>query len=494
MVHEAGSAMGAQRLALPSADEARDRGAAETAPSAKRRRAAGLRGAMLLGTFLLAAAPAMAAEQRAADATDGTLAPALPMMDGTAVALDRQLAQAAPAPAQPATPAAPAAWADTLAIGGHLEAGISGNPDAAANRRSLGHLFDDHTNVPVVNQLWGYIQRPLDPKATDWDFGFVVDGLFGTDARYLHVFDQFDHPDNSSYQPALVEAYGLAHAPGIGAGGMDIKFGQFASPMSAETIDPTNNTFYSHSYIFNFGVPLQHTGIFTTTHATSILDLYFGLDTGVNAWLGDSRFGLNNDTVIHGQAGFALTLLGGNLTLTALTHIGPENPKRVFGSAANSALRYLNDAVLVWKASDKLTLTTDVNYIRDDLVNATGYGFAQYVAYTIDDIFTFVARGEVWRDNSGFFVASFQQPYDFINAERGLPTSPGGVIGGGATTYGAITVGVNIKPPVPKQIAGFVIRPEIRFDDALNGTKPFIGGTQGHQVTLAADFILPFSF
>jgi hypothetical protein len=177
-----------------------------------------------------------------------------------------------------------------------------------------------------------------------------------------------------------------------------------------------------------------------------------------------------------------------------LTHIGPENPKRVFGAAADSELRYMNDFVLTWKVNDKLSFDTELNYVHDDGLRASGYGGAQYVAYAIDDMLTLVARGEIWRDNNGAFVASFAQPFDFINSERGLPTSPGGVVGGGRTSYGEFTVGVDIKPPVPKAIEGFVIRPELRVDDALNGTKPFSAGTQGHQVTLAADFILPFSF
>ena len=45
---------------------------------------------------------------------------------------------------------------------------------------------------------------------------------------------------------------------------------------------------------------------------------------------------------------------------------------------------------------------------------------------------------------------------------------------------------------MPKPIEGFVIRPELRLDDALNGSKPFNAGTSDHQVTIAADFILPF--
>jgi len=65
-------------------------------------------------------------------------------------------------------------------------------------------------------------------------------------------------------------------------------------------------------------------------------------------------------------------------------------------------------------------------------------------------------------------------------------------VGGGKTTYGELTLGLNLKPPVPKAFDGFVIRPEIRYDQSLNGTHPFNDAKMDHQLTLAADFVLPF--
>jgi len=443
----------------------------------------------LLSASLVTLGGQARADESLANRDGSRLAPALLLLEADSSDAPIELAQTVPAPGQPA---APAAWADTLTVGGHLEAGITGNPDAPADRRNFGRLFDDHANIPVVNQLWGTIQRLTDPHAAGWDFGFKIDAVFGTDARFLHLYNQFDHAIDSSYQLALYDASALIHVPGVGEGGTDVMVGVFGSPLGFEQADPTANSgfsFYSHSYISNFGVPSQHTGFLTTTHITSVIDLIFGLDTGANAWLGEG--GLNNDTVLHGIAGLGLNL--DNLMLSGFTHIGPENPENVFGAAANSGLRYMNDFFLTWKVNDKVTLNTELNYVHDDLLKASGYGGAQYFAYAINDILTFGVRGEIWRDNNGAFVASFKNPFDFINSERGLPTSPGGVVGGGRTTYGELTLGLNIKPPVPKAFQGFVIRPELRFDDALNGTKPFIAGTQGHQVTLAADFILPFS-
>ena len=53
---------------------------------------------------------------------------------------------------------------------------------------------------------------------------------------------------------------------------MDVKVGLYPTPLGDEMIDPSTNPFYSHSYIFNFGLPLKHTGILTTSHLTPLLD------------------------------------------------------------------------------------------------------------------------------------------------------------------------------------------------------------------------------
>ena len=59
-------------------------------------------------------------------------------------------------------------------------------------------------------------------------------------------------------------------------------------------------------------------------------------------------------------------------------------------------------------------------------------------------------------------------------------------------------MGLHIKPKVPKTFEGTVIRPEIRYDASLNGTKPYgvtsSGvGTQSSQFTAAVDIVVPFT-
>src|SRR5579862_9765279 len=83
----------------------------------------------------------------------------------------------------PTAPAAPVRWVDTLKLSGHIEAGITGNPDSPSNGIDFGHLFTDRANTPLMNQLLLTAERPLDPQATGYDFGFKLQGLYGSDAR-----------------------------------------------------------------------------------------------------------------------------------------------------------------------------------------------------------------------------------------------------------------------------------------------------------------------
>lgn len=395
-------------------------------------------------------------------------------------------------------PAAPVSWWDTVTIDGHVEAGVTGNGTKPIDGVNFGHLFTDRANSPLLNQAMLTIQRPLDPKATGYDSGFKFQMMYGSDARYTHYLGEFDEAIKDRNQFDIVEAHALFHLPGFTTGGTDVKVGQYVTLEGAEVIDATGNSLYSHSYIFNFGIPFKHTGIMTTTHVNPVVDVYAGVDTGVNTTFGNSfnclRCGDNNKAIaFHG--GLGLNLMGGALTILGTTHIGPENPNVsgvvLAGVDPNSALRYLNDVTIIWKATDKLTLTTDLNYARDDGFHADGYGVAQYAAYAVNSWLSVVGRAEIWRDNKGFFVASYPgSNLDFVKFEHGDPTVI--PISGGATTYGALTAGLNIKPPVAKEIEGTVIRPEIRYDTSLNNTTPFDAHTKKSQFTFGGDIIIPF--
>ncbi|MDT7953791.1 MAG: porin [Acetobacteraceae bacterium] len=391
------------------------------------------------------------------------------------------------APAGAATlPAASSGWASTIKLGFQGDAGIVGNTLSPDNNRNFGMLFTDSANRPVLNQLLATISRDIDPKATSVDYGFKLQAMYGSDSRITHTLGVFDHAIHDRNQFDIVEADVTVHLPYLFAGGLDIKAGIFPTPLGVEVIDPKGNPFYTHSYIFNYGLPFKHTGVLAEAHVNDMVDLYLGIDSGVDTGIAYGA-GDNNQRP-SGIVGFGLNF--DKLTVLALSHMGPENPKPAV-PFANSAMRYLNDVAFVYKATEKLTLTAELNYIRDAGFHAEGYGISGYASYALNDSLTLNGRAEVFRDNNNFFVSTPAGSLDFVAAERG--TLANLITAARPTTYGELTAGVTYKiPGLPQTLTTALFRPEVRYDRSLNDTTPFGDGKHKGRVIFAGDLILGF--
>jgi hypothetical protein len=354
------------------------------------------------------------------------------------------------------------------------------------------------------------VTKPIDPKATGYAFGFTGQAMYGSDMRFNHFLgiNAFSM-GNDRNQLNVVQGYLAAHLPLLTAGGIDVKLGLFSSPQGYETLDPSTNPFYSHSYTYNYGVTFNHTGILTTTHVNDTFDFYLGVDTGNQTTFGSTfpgnGFGDYGDPNGEpaGFVGFGLNnLLNNKLTVLALSHIGPEQSPNADPFGYKSDLRYYNDVVLTYKATDKLTSVTELNYTRDEYGIGTGaaeyYSIAQYFGYAYDNLLTFNARGEVARDTKDFFVSTPLTNSGTALAEEGFPGAALAGTGNG-TTYGAITLGVTIKPDVPKPLALVLFRPEVRYDRIIAGAPLFGAQTQNgfftgnrNQFTFGGDFVIGF--
>jgi hypothetical protein len=382
-------------------------------------------------------------------------------------------------------------WWKTFAITGYVDGGFQGNTTGSTAGTNFGRLFDDRANRLELNQFSIMATRPLDPNADDFDFGFTFQPMYGADARYTHLIGLFDRSSNTVNQFTFIELDALMHLPWTFGGGTDAKLGIFPSPLSAETTVPLTNPFYSHSYIFNFGVTVAHTGIFTDTHLTPMVDLYLGFDTGnQTTWFNKG----DNNSSVAGWAGLGLNLLGGNLTVLWLNHFGPENPtgtRNLSGQLVDGSMRSESTITTIWKYNDNLTLTTDLNFARDAGFSASAYGIAQYASYQLSDMFTLQARAELWRDDKGFFVAAFPNSLDPLNALAGRPNGSLSLFPA-AATYGEITLGVNIKPLVPDPLNTLMIRPEIRYDRVSSSVRPFNNGRSKSSLTIGTDIVLTF--
>jgi hypothetical protein len=432
----------------------------------------------------------------AAAAIAGSAVPAFAQTGTPAAATETE--KPAVAPAADAPP--PGYWINGIHLSAQIEGGVTFNP--AGPKQNFGQLFTDKPNTVLLNQILLTANKPLDPKATDFDWGFKLQGMYGSDARYTHFLGELDrvNPQDRN-QFDIVEANVLFHLPALFEGGIDVKAGQYSTPLGFETIDPSTNPFYSHSYIFSFGLPFKHTGVLTTSHVSPMLDVYLGVDTGSNTTFGP--LGENNSAAAF-LGGVNLTLMDGSLTVLALTHIGPENASRALSPAgfnANGYYRYFNDIVITYKSSPQLTLTTELNWIRDDFgatgfagggpSSANGFGIAEYASYTLNDNLTLNARAEVYRDDNNFFVAGFGANNGFDQFQKGFATPV--TTARHATTYGEITLGVTFKPAdMPAPISGLLIRPEVRYDRDLGGARAFNSNKDNGSFTIASDVVLTF--
>ncbi len=498
----------------------------------------------------------------------------LPIVTAASLAASMALGADLATKKAPAAPPPPPTWLSTLTVDGYVEGGIAVNFNQPYNKLNWGHLYTDRANWPTFNGAVLTVQRPLDPKSNTYDFGFKVQAQLGEDMRYNHMPGTTEYWIHDRTQFGFLEANAQAHLPWtsfVSQGGIDVKAGIFPTYNGAEVMYAKDNLFYSHSYIFNFG-PFLHTGVMTSTHVREWLDIYAGVTTGVNTFIGYPG-DQNASPSFHG--GFGLNLLDGNLTILGIVHHGPENstqgrnnftytppgspfiwPNNVLGGVPtacvcepNTANRTYANLTTTWKPTENLTLITDIAYNRESgwnprsftgistgyygffdaagvfpapLANlpqrpqgADSYAIAQYASYKVNDIFKLNARVEYYRDNKNFFVAGYPGYFDSVNFLRGVacPSCLGAPLAVGAinqtgTSYMAITLGTTITPELPKLpiITGMIIRPEFRWDTAVNGnTYPFFRGantgpfgTMGNgrsrsQGMFNMDVVIPFS-
>jgi len=383
--------------------------------------------------------------------------------------------------AAPAAPAAPASWTSTIKYSGEIDGGISGNFDSPGSGLNFGQSTTDHANQATLNALFLTIERDPNTSTSTFDWGFKIQGEYGSDVRYTRYYGEFNHQD-LRYMGDIAQAYLTAHGGGLFSGGYDIEAGQFVTPLGEEVIFPRSNLFYSHSYIYSYGLPVSETGVEVAVHP-AIADFYVGIDSGENTTI---QGGDNNGAASY-LAGVGKSV--GNWTLLLLSHFGPED------AGDNSHYRTFIDTVDSYKVNSALTLTTEGDYVYDAKYRATAYGGTEYASYTLNSTTTLNGRIEVFNDQNSFFT--FNPTVD--NGEitgQGLVAPESATRN--ATTYGEVTVGVTYSPPnLPGPLSTLEFRPEVRFDDALKGAGPFdtnSDGTDGKktQVTVAADADLTF--
>jgi hypothetical protein len=410
--------------------------------------------------------------------------------------------QATSAPAAPVAAAAPEAAAapDTaimwgldqvgagkvmkdlnLSITGYIELGyfydLTAPKDTQPDRGvppNDGIFFPgDYKNSIMLNQVDLAIQRTVD--TSKFDVGFMVEGIFGRDAVFTHSNGILDnrnkHGDTSPDNDLDLEQAYLTFAIPLGSG-ITITAGKFDTLMGYETINPTTNALYTHSYLFSYSVPLTQTGITGAYNITDSLAVTAGITRGWNQSTSDNNGAID----FLGQVVWKPT---NKLSVTVNFSEGPQNT----GDCADYST--VPEAIISYQVADQLKVAADLVYGTASHY-AQWYGVAGYVTYTPCKYAAINFRSEFYHDGH---VDGFNSSGVFTGAAytTGLPSMTD-------LDFFEETLGVALTPaPDVNLLQSLTIRPEIRLDIANHGvfdnTSPVPGGFNGHftQLTMALD-------
>jgi hypothetical protein len=368
-------------------------------------------------------------------------------------------------------------------LGGYIEGGytVSGNGDSSHSFLA-GRFFDNKNNSVVLDQIDVFVDRPVDygKAATNhtFDIGGHVELVYGWDSGLIHSSGLLDNPSTlgvvtGSYpsrthpenQLDVEQAY-LDFALPVGTG-LRIRAGKFVTLLGLETINPTTNPFYSHTYLFSFAIPLTQTGVMGEYKLSDDFLLDLGVTRGWNQSFKDN----NGDPDILGELTWTPQESDFLKKWKVLLNVS-EGPQATHD---NHDWWTVLDLVATYTVDDKLSLSANADYGDAPMPGkpAQWYGVAGYASYILNKYVTPNLRLEYYADDTGFTIAN-----------------PGG---GHVTLYEA-TLNAAIKP-FPDDVVGsnLVIRPEIRYDySGQPFFHPTATGAKHDQFTFGVDAYFTF--
>jgi putative OmpL-like beta-barrel porin-2 len=341
-------------------------------------------------------------------------------------------------------------------FGGWTEIGFAGNPrDPDGTNGPV--TFNDKPNDFRLHQVYGFIEREADRSTDTISFGFRADLLYGTDGRFSFANNFDTDVLNSTNDKKLIfpQVYGEIFLP-VG-NGVTAKVGHFYTLIGYEVVPSTGNFFFSHAYTMQYGEPFTHTGALLSYPINDNIEVTGGVVTG---W--DSHF--DQPANFLGSVAYSTDDEGTSLTTSVIT-----GDVRTNGLGVNDDHnRTMGSVVLEHDLTDRLhyVLQSDFGYEESTAFvgSSKWYGVNQYMFYDVLHNLTAGIRGEWFRDEDGVRVLG----------------------DGRSQNFWAVTGGVNYTP-----IAGFTIRPEVRYDRNSNGNA-YNDGNKDSQVLLSVSGIFRF--
>lgn len=284
-----------------------------------------------------------------------------------------------------------------ISISGFLDTSYtysSNRPGGTFDRDTSGRYFDQDHNEMVFNDFNLTLEKP----EKDLGVGLKLVADFGRTGELLREATFWGggkaFPAELRDEPSveLREAF-LTYTIPLGAG-LQVKGGKFVTLLGTEILSNPGayNDNISRSFLFNFGVPLTHTGVLLSYPVHKILTVAAG---PVKGW---DNF-IDNNGELSFLGGITLTPTD-NFSLVSSLISGPEQHR----NGHDSRLVWSNVATI--KPGGPLTLFVEYTYGHEENVTAsrrdgTWQGWASIASYNWTDRFNTALRGEVFKDSDG---------------------------------------------------------------------------------------------
>jgi hypothetical protein len=308
-------------------------------------------------------------------------------------------AQTPPAPAEKKEEEKPKTYWEEHKLFAYIENSYTFNLTGAGRDATNELRFYDYDEGYTFNIAQFSIKKDPSEKYW-WGYGLVVTaGLDSEKNHSLGIFrsdnDTFPFRNTAKYD--LQEAFLMVRVP-IGSG-LTLKGGKFVTLMGYEYIESPNNLNFSRGYLFEFSIPLTHTGGLMSYTFNEQLTVTAGVVLG---W--DNSRDNNDGLSFTGQF---LTTPIKDLTATFNWIVGPEQTDNV--SNQRVVLDFLTTYTGIKNAT--LGLNVDYGFEKDEAFlaslgsrqdnDARWWGVAGYAAYDFTEWFRMAFRQEFFQDQNG---------------------------------------------------------------------------------------------
>ena len=365
------------------------------------------------------------------------------------LAIPAETTKAVAPPTPPPAAPTPSFFTD-IQVNAFASFGYTYNTNTPTSRLNSYRIFDSDDNTFNVDVAELVLQKTV---AKTGDAGFRMD---------LEVGGAIPEKEQSyglsvGRSADLQQAF-LSYVAPLGSGAR-LDFGKFITHMGTEVIEGYDgyNDNYTRSFLFNYAIPLTHTGVKASYAVNGSLSAMVMV---VNGW--DNAKDNNRSKSVGAQ----IMLVPVSPVTVYLNYLGgPEK------ADTNSHVRNTYDVVASWKVLKALTLGVNGDYgvenaasLTEPGKNAVWKGVAGYAKVDVTSKLALGLRGETFHDEGGTRLG--------VSAPA--------------------TVGEFTFTPTYKLGDRFIVRSDLRFDSA--NTPLFVknSGLSDKQTTISTNIIFVY--